>query len=135
VIPAGGFDPILSLFDSTDTLIRTVDDGPLPVPADPVTGARYDTSFSQALTAGNYRVVISEYSNFARGPNFSDGFPSGQSSFGSGRTANWAFDITGVDTATGPSTSVPEPFTIVGTLMGGAAALRMRKRLKATNKL
>jgi hypothetical protein len=33
------------------------------------------------------------------------------------------------------STSVPEPFTIVGTLMGGAAALRMRKRLKVTNKL
>ncbi len=34
-----------------------------------------------------------------------------------------------------PTTSVPEPFTIVGTLMGGAAALRIRKRLKVTNKL
>jgi hypothetical protein len=34
-----------------------------------------------------------------------------------------------------PPTSVPEPFTVVGTLMGGAAALRMRKRLKVTNKL
>jgi Nidogen-like len=33
------------------------------------------------------------------------------------------------------STAVPEPFTIVGTMLGGAAALRMRKRLKATNKL
>jgi hypothetical protein len=33
------------------------------------------------------------------------------------------------------ATDVPEPFTIVGTLMGGAAALRMRKRLKVTNKL
>jgi hypothetical protein len=30
-----------------------------------------------------------------------------------------------------PSTSVPEPFTIVGTLLGGAAALRMRKKLKS----
>jgi hypothetical protein len=36
---------------------------------------------------------------------------------------------------TPPTTSVPEPFTIVGTLMGGAAAFRMRKRLKVTNKL
>jgi hypothetical protein len=36
---------------------------------------------------------------------------------------------------TTPNASVPEPFTIVGTLMGGAAALRMRKRLKVTNKL
>jgi hypothetical protein len=32
-------------------------------------------------------------------------------------------------------TAVPEPFTIVGTLLGGATALQMRKRLKVTNKL
>jgi hypothetical protein len=32
-------------------------------------------------------------------------------------------------------TSVPEPFTIVGTLIGAGTALRMRKRLKVTNKL
>lgn len=133
-IAAGGFDPILSLFDSTGALIQTVDDGPDPVPADPATGLAYDTNFSQALAAGNYRVVISQFSNFAIGPNFSDGFPSGQNSF-NGRTANWAFDITGVDTATGPSTAVPEPFTIVGTIIGGTAALRMRKKLKATSKL
>lgn len=31
------------------------------------------------------------------------------------------------------STSVPEPFTIVGTLIGVAAALRMRKKFKANN--
>ncbi len=30
-----------------------------------------------------------------------------------------------------PTTSVPEPFTIVGTLIGGTAALRLRKKLKA----
>jgi Nidogen-like len=36
---------------------------------------------------------------------------------------------------TTPNTSVPEPFTIVGTIIGSAAAFRMRKRLKATNKL
>ena len=33
------------------------------------------------------------------------------------------------------STSVPEPFTIVGTLVGGTAALRMRKKLKFDNKV
>jgi hypothetical protein len=37
--------------------------------------------------------------------------------------------------APGGSTDVPEPLTIVGTILGGAAALRMRKRLKATVKL
>jgi hypothetical protein len=31
--------------------------------------------------------------------------------------------------------AVPEPFSIVGTLFGGAAVLKLRKRLKVTNKL
>jgi hypothetical protein len=35
----------------------------------------------------------------------------------------------------GGSTAVPEPFTIVGTLIGSAAAFKMRKRLKVNNKL
>ncbi|WP_310425821.1 hypothetical protein [Chamaesiphon sp. VAR_48_metabat_135_sub] len=33
-----------------------------------------------------------------------------------------------------PSTDVPEPFTIVGTLVGGFAALRMKKNLKSSTK-
>ena len=33
------------------------------------------------------------------------------------------------------TTAVPEPFTIVGTLIGGTAALRMRKKIKDTNKI
>jgi hypothetical protein len=32
------------------------------------------------------------------------------------------------------ATSVPEPFTIIGSLVGGTAAFRMRKKLKSTNK-
>jgi hypothetical protein len=31
--------------------------------------------------------------------------------------------------------SIPEPFTIIGTLVGGTAALRMRKKLKSTTKM
>jgi hypothetical protein len=31
-------------------------------------------------------------------------------------------------------TAVPEPFTIIGSIMGGTAALRMRKKLKDSNK-
>ncbi len=30
--------------------------------------------------------------------------------------------------------SVPEPFTIIGTLVGGTAAVRMKKKLKSANK-
>lgn len=31
------------------------------------------------------------------------------------------------------ATAVPEPFTIIGTLIGGTTAMRMRKKLKSTN--
>jgi hypothetical protein len=34
----------------------------------------------------------------------------------------------------GGSTAVPEPFTIVGTLIGGTVALGMRKKLRSTDK-
>jgi hypothetical protein len=37
------------------------------------------------------------------------------------------------NTPTTPTTSVPEPFTIIGTLVGGTAALRMRKKLRANS--
>jgi hypothetical protein len=48
-------------------------------------------------------------------------------------SGNWRFDNV-VFSGTASATAVPEPFTIVGTVMGGAAALRMRKRLKVENK-
>lgn len=35
------------------------------------------------------------------------------------------------NTAAPTSTSVPEPFTVIGNLIGGTAAVRMRKKLKA----
>jgi hypothetical protein len=37
--------------------------------------------------------------------------------------------------ANGSPMEVPEPFTIVGTLVGGSAALRMRKKLKSSPKI
>jgi hypothetical protein len=36
---------------------------------------------------------------------------------------------------TPPSTAVPEPFTVIGTLIGGTAALRLRRKLKSTKKV
>ena len=42
---------------------------------------------------------------------------------------------TGAPPVPGNPTSVPEPFTIVGTLIGATVAFRTRQRLKATNKL
>ena len=46
---------------------------------------------------------------------------------------NQIFQVQGFRSTT--AQSVPEPFTIIGTLVGGTAALRMRKKLKSTAKL
>jgi hypothetical protein len=45
-------------------------------------------------------------------------------------TAGLAFDF-----SAGSSSAVPEPFTIIGTLISGTAALRMRKKLKSSGKV
>jgi hypothetical protein len=122
VVSAGGFDPILSLFDSTGSRVGQNDDGSSPnVTADPATGLTYDTFFQSAVTPGNYTVAVSQYNNFA-GANSTDPFPNtGQPNFtasygcragqfcdlgGNSRTNHWAFDILNVDQADAPP---PEP--------------------------
>lgn len=51
--------------------------------------------------------------------------------YGTGALTGFA---TRVDTSA-TATAVPEPFTIIGTLIGGTAALRTRSKLKATTKI
>jgi hypothetical protein len=48
-------------------------------------------------------------------------------------TAGWAeLDNFRFGTANSAATSVPEPFTIIGTFIGGTAAFRIRKKLQST---
>lgn len=84
VIPAGGFDIILSLFDAAGNLLGSADDGASEV--DPVTGSSFDALFFITVGPGTYTVAVSEFNNFANGPTFADGF----SRAGDG-------DFTGVD--------------------------------------
>lgn len=142
-IPQGGFDPWLSIFDSTGNLVASVDNGTCgQVGTDSVTGACFDSYISQSLTAGNYTLVLSQSDNQPAGTTLADGFTrTGQTNFtsadgcGNGmfcdinadnRTPNWAVDILNVTTAS-PS-GVPEPGTILMSLGGLAAILARRKR-------
>jgi hypothetical protein len=134
VVSAGGFDPILALFDSTGLLIDQNDDGDGPpdscfVPADPATSEEYDTCLVSMLPAGDYTVAIMQFDNFASGPNLSDGFdqqgdPTFTSLFGcsndqfcdvegDNRTNFWAFDILGVEQADLPEPSIGMLLVIV----------------------
>jgi hypothetical protein len=121
---AGGFDPIVAVFDGTGILVAQNDDG-IGVPPDPSTGAALDSLLTVSLGAGQYLVSITEFDNFALGPALSDGFvQSGQGNFtalfacgqpsfcdvtGSARTNKWALTISGE--AVTAASSIPEPTT------------------------
>lgn len=120
-IDAGGFDPILSLYDANGTLVVDNDD------ADATTS---DPLLALALDAGTYRVFLTQYNNFGPlslpgafafdgEPDFRGGFVD---FFGNQRTSAYAFDILGVATA------VPEIATaqllLAGIALAGFAARR-----------
>ena len=68
--PAGGFDPIVSLFDDTGAFIDDDDDdddGLGSTPVDPVTGNAFDAFLQIPLVAGTYTVVVTQFDNFFDG--------------------------------------------------------------------
>ena len=156
VVPAGGFDPILALWDGSGNLIQEYDDGPEDVPSDPGTGRDYDTNLLlTALEAGSYTASIAQYDNFAAGSTLSAGFSLTDPFFtasegcsngqfcdvtGANRTSFWAFDVLGVDSVEAPDLTDPEIDTPVVPLPAGlpmllsalaAAGLVARRRTSA----
>jgi hypothetical protein len=139
IIARGGFDPILALFNAdTGALIDQNDDGGANVPPDAVTGFRFDTFFQATLNPGNYTVSITQFPNFAIGPNLSNGFSfQGQGNFlggfpdQDGRDSHWAFDVLGANTAVQVPSSIPEPTTMLlfsTGLVGVAMKARQRRK-------
>jgi hypothetical protein len=107
---------IINVYDglnSTGNLLAT-----LTLPITPTNGAPDPTgAFSPFLPIGV------TFSGIAKSVDF-------------GGTANQIGfdDITLGSAIAGGGQEVPEPFTIIGTLIGGTAAFRMKKNLKSTNK-
>ena len=119
IIPAGGFDPALAIFDEdAPQFLITMDDAMHcdDLNADPVTGLCLDSELADiSLPAGTYLVSLTQSDHLPVGPTFADGFSPG-TVFGPGefvdftgavRTGNWELDILGVSSAA----EVPEPGT------------------------
>lgn len=120
VIPGGGFDPTISLFDSNGgTIVLNKDGGCGQVAADSSTGSCWDAYLSVQLPAGSYRAVLTQSDNIPNGPSILDSFyfngqasftqPPGNAATGfwdffpSQRNGNYAVDVLGVTSSLAPS--------------------------------
>lgn len=122
VFGGGGFNPILTIFGNlagrSDQFLFEIDSLPL---AQDFSATRSPSSLPQ----GNYRAVLSAAPNFAQGGSFAEGFNNINTSFGTNRTGFYAFDITNVTTPT----AVPEPASIIGTVVAGLAVVGWKRKL------
>ncbi len=84
-VAAGGFVPILTLFSSSGAFLAADGgDGTCQagMSSDPTTGMCDDAAITSLLSAGAYTLVVSEFFNYANGPNLSNGFSeAGQGDF------------------------------------------------------
>jgi hypothetical protein len=156
VIPAGGFDPVLSLFDPTGALIQINDDGGCAkVGKDPVTGSCFDSFLSQTnlTTPGIYTLALTEAPNQAQdslGQPDTFIYPAGTGNFtcamygpgsptspfcdinGDQRNGNWALDVSGsaVTSVKDVTATTPEPSSYVLLLLGCGAGLVLLRILR-----
>jgi hypothetical protein len=101
VIPAGGFDPYVSVFTGagpTATFLASNDDGPCP-PGTLSGGLCADSGLSLTLSRGTYTLVVQAFDNMSLVENLGsgtlgDGF-TGLGNYDPSRTNNYAIDISG----------------------------------------
>jgi len=144
IIPEGGFDPWLAIFNSSGVLVASDDNGTCTqVGTDSDTGACFDSYISEALTTGTYTLVLSQSDNSPAGGTLGAGYTrTGQTDFTSSfgcsngefcdinadnRTPNWAVDIDNVTSSSLPGGAAPEPATFL-LLGGGFAGIVMLRR-------
>jgi hypothetical protein len=115
VVPAGGFEPYLSLFDASgDFLASTFSVTTCPAGANTVGGNCFDVLLDGGFLApGTYQIALTAFDNMSLAENnappllLTDGF-TGLGNLAPGENLNYAFDVI---LAGGSGPSVPEPAT------------------------
>jgi hypothetical protein len=113
IVPAGGLEPYLSLFDASgDFLASTFSGTTCPPGANTVGGNCFDVSLDGGfLTPGTYQIALTAFENMSLAENngppllLTDGF-TGFGNLAAGESLNYAFDVILDD---GSSPGVPEP--------------------------
>ena len=124
-VPAGGFDPVVSLFDGSGALVGFNGDA-ADAALDPATGEGFDAFLRRPVDPGAYTVALTQYDNFPAGDALAAGFdeagdPSFTAAFfcdagqfcdftGADRTADYALDVS----------IAPVPLPAAAWLLGGA---------------
>ena len=154
LIPAGGFDPTISLYDDGGNfIVGNRDGGCGNVAADAVTSFCWDSFLNVTLPAGVYTVVVTQSENLPNGPTLASSFvyagqpnfttPPGAGSSGfwdlfpSKRTSAYALDVISsalVTPALPPPVNPPTPlsFTSSGALGGFVPAATISGTFAAT---
>ena len=73
-IPSGGFDPTISVFDSSGKLIAYNADGGCGSAVAGVAAFCWDSFLQLSLPAGNYTAVLTQSENLPNGPTLADSF-------------------------------------------------------------
>jgi hypothetical protein len=132
VVPAGGFEPYLSLFDSGGNFMASTRSGVYcPPGANTVPGGAFggcdDVLLNGGtLTSGTYQIAISAWENMSFAENLGTGTVAagftGLGNLATGENLNYAFDVV----LTPEQAAVPEPESMALTALGAAFLLLRR---------
>jgi hypothetical protein len=131
VVPSGGLEPYLSLFDSSGNLLASSFSGTCPATANTLGGNCFDVQLDTTplLEPGTYTIALSAWENMSLAENLgtgtlTDGF-TGLGNLNPGENLDYAFDVI-------LPSNVPEPGTglLLLTAFGAAAVLTLRNRFQ-----
>ncbi len=131
IVPSGGLEPYLSLFDSSGNFLTSSFSGTCPATANTLGGNCFDVQLDTTplLEPGTYTIALSAWENMSSAENqgtgtLADGF-TGLGNLNLGENLNYAFDVI-------LPSNVPEPGTglLVMAAFGAAAVLKLRNRLQ-----